>query len=86
MTFLDGDEETKVPTTSVVIDNSIVSGNIPSFVFWMFGILTAVSLFRSLVHIFKHDGGAQSIASIPLDNYPKPGKTTITLPAGVIYK
>ena len=61
-------------TTTDMIDNCAEYSGNPN-VPWMFGILTAVSLCRSLVHIFKHDGGAQSIASIPLDNYPKPGKT-----------
>lgn len=36
---------------------------------WGFGLLTVITIGRSLVHIFKYDGGAQSIATIPLDSY-----------------
>jgi hypothetical protein len=32
--------------------------------------LTLVTIARSLIHIFKEDGGAQTIATIPLDIYP----------------
>ena len=32
--------------------------------------LTLVTIARSLIHIFKEDGGAQPIATIPLDIYP----------------
>lgn len=34
-----------------------------------FGLLTAVSIARSLVHIIAADGGAQSIATIPLSSF-----------------
>ena len=30
-------------------------------VVWVFGILSIISVIRSLIHIFKYDGGAQSI-------------------------
>ena len=33
---------------------------------WVFVLLTAVTLVRSLIHIFSPDGGAQSIATIPI--------------------
>jgi hypothetical protein len=36
---------------------------------WLFFPITAITLGRSLVHIFLSDGGAQSIATIPLDTY-----------------
>ena len=45
----------------------------------MFALLTAISTVRSLVHIWKKDGGAQSIASIPLDKYPANAANTIIL-------
>jgi len=32
--------------------------------------LTLVTIARSFIHIFKEDGGAQTIATIPLDSYP----------------
>jgi hypothetical protein len=34
---------------------------------WVFGLITLITTLRSLVHIFAPDGGAQSIATIPLD-------------------
>ena len=36
---------------------------------WAFYLITAVTLWRSQHHIFAPDGGAQSIATIPLDSY-----------------
>ena len=36
---------------------------------WLFFPITAITLGRSLVPIFLSDGGAQSIATIPLDTY-----------------
>jgi len=40
---------------------------------WVFYVLTAVTLWRSQHHIFASDGGAQSIATIPLDTYTQGG-------------
>jgi len=40
---------------------------------WVFYALTAVTLWRSQHHIFAPDGGAQSIATIPLDTYTQGG-------------
>jgi hypothetical protein len=40
---------------------------------WLFYPLTAVTLWRSQHHIFAPDGGAQSIATIPLDAYTPGG-------------
>lgn len=36
---------------------------------WVFIAATALTLGRSLAHIFLPDGGAQSIATIPLDGF-----------------
>jgi hypothetical protein len=36
---------------------------------WLFGLITTVTLGRSLTHIFLPDGGAQSIATVPLSQY-----------------
>ena len=44
---------------------------------WIFTVLTVISFIRSLIHMLKNDGGAQSIATIPLDNYPKKASETI---------
>jgi hypothetical protein len=48
------------------IDNLYNGHKIPFFFFYL---LTAVTIGRSLVHMFAPDGGAQSIATIPLDSY-----------------
>lgn len=44
---------------------------------WLFVPLTAVTLWRSQHHIFAADGGAQSIATIPLDSYTEAGANTV---------
>lgn len=36
---------------------------------WIFTLITTMTLARSAVHLFGADGGAQSIAHIPLDTY-----------------
>ncbi len=44
---------------------------------WVFYALTAITLWRSQHHIFAADGGAQSIATIPLDSYIQGGAETV---------
>ena len=44
---------------------------------WFFYLFTTVTVWRSQHHIFSSDGGAQSIATIPLDTYPKEAADTI---------
>ncbi len=44
---------------------------------WLFYLLTAITLWRSQHHIFAADGGAQSIATIPLDTYVQGGAATV---------
>ena len=46
---------------------------------WFFYAITAMTLARSGVHIFKDDGGAQSIATIPLDAYTDAGAAAVVL-------
>ncbi len=36
---------------------------------WLFVPITFMNVSRSLTHLFKADGGAQSISTIPLDTY-----------------
>ena len=48
------------------IDNSYQGNKIPLYFLYL---LTSVTIGRSLAHIFLHDGGAQSIATIPLNSY-----------------
>lgn len=45
----------------------------------VFIFLTIVTIVRSLIHICTHDGGAQSIASIPLNTYEPAAAKTIIL-------
>lgn len=44
---------------------------------WLFYPLTAVTLWRSQHHITAPDGGAQSIATIPLDTYTEGGAQSV---------
>jgi len=46
---------------------------------WVFVLLTAVTLVRSLIHMFSPDGGAQSIATIPLDSFTSDGAAAVIL-------
>ncbi len=44
---------------------------------WVFVAMTVLTVGRSLAHIFLADGGAQSIATIPLDEFTSSGATVI---------
>lgn len=57
-----------------VVDNTY-RGNRIGLV--MFGLITAVTLWRSQHHMLAADGGAQSIATIPLDTYPEGAAATV---------
>ena len=48
------------------LDNSYRGNKLPLYLLYL---LTIVTIGRSLAHMFLEDGGAQSIATIPLDNY-----------------
>jgi hypothetical protein len=43
---------------------------------WAFALLTILTIARSLAHILLPDGGAQSIATIPLDEFTANGAAT----------
>jgi hypothetical protein len=47
------------------------------FALWFFVALTAFTLIRSLIHIVAPDGGAQSIATIPLDSFSPNGAAAV---------
>ena len=47
------------------------------FSLWIFYALTALTLWRSQHHLFAPDGGAESIASIPLSTYAQAPTDTI---------
>lgn len=49
------------------ITNTFTGSSIALYAFW---VITVTTIIRSLIHIFAPDGGAQSIATIPLEFYP----------------
>lgn len=56
------------------LDNQFPGHKIALYVFYA---LTALTLWRSQHHLFAHDGGAQNIATIPLDTYPSNAAETV---------
>lgn len=46
---------------------------------YFFYLFTIMTLVRSLIHMFAPDGGAQSIATIPLDTFTDEGANTVIL-------
>jgi hypothetical protein len=46
---------------------------------WVFLVITLVTIGRSLIHIVAPDGGAQSIATIPIDSYGEAAAATVIL-------
>lgn len=59
-----------------IVDNNYRGNKIA---LWFFYLITVVTFVRSCIHIFKYDGGAQSIATIPLDTYTDAGAATVVL-------
>ena len=57
-----------------IIDNNYRGHKIA---LWFFYLITAVTIVRSCIHIFKDDGGAQSIATIPLESYNNGGAEAV---------
>ena len=44
---------------------------------YFFFLITTVTIVRSIIHILAPDGGAQSIATIPLDTFTQNGSNTV---------
>ena len=44
-----------------------------------FYLFTAMTVVRSLIHMFSPDGGAQSIATIPLDSFSTQASSVVIL-------
>ena len=59
-----------------VIDNQYHGMKIAKYAFWL---ILAATIVRSLIHIFAADGGAQTIATIPLDSYPAEAAAAVIL-------
>ena len=47
------------------------------FALWALYPITLMTVGRSLIHVFRSDGGAQSIATIPLDTFVSGGAETV---------
>lgn len=58
------------------INNNYEGRKIALYLFYLFTIMT---VFRSLIHMFAPDGGAQTIATIPLDTFTNEGASTVIL-------
>lgn len=58
------------------INDNYRGRKIALYFFYLFTIMTVV---RSLIHMFAPDGGAQSIATIPLDTFTDEGSSTVIL-------
>ena len=49
----------------------------PKLVYYAFWIITLLSMGRSIAHICLPDGGAESVASIPLRNFPNTAQNVV---------
>ncbi len=58
------------------VDNNFRGKKISQYAFL---IITVVTIVRSLIHVIAPDGGAQSIATIPLDAYSAEAAATVIL-------
>ena len=59
-----------------VIDNKYHGMKIAQYAFLL---ITAATIVRSLIHVFAPDGGAQTIATIPLDSYSTAAAAAVIL-------
>ena len=66
----------KIQILPDVINNHYRGLKISQYAFYL---IMAVTLVRSLIHVFAPDGGAQSIATIPLDTYSAEAASAVIL-------
>lgn len=66
--------ERRVPLLPRTLDNNFGGTRIA---LWAFVAITAVTLVRSVIHLVAPDGGAQSIATVPLDAFTPNGAATV---------
>lgn len=59
-----------------IIDNQYRGNPIAKYAFLL---ITVITIVRSLIHMFAADGGAQSIATIPLDSYTQAGAAVVIM-------
>ncbi|QZE14978.1 hypothetical protein K4L44_03890 [Halosquirtibacter laminarini] len=58
------------------VDNTYKGKKIALYFFFL---ITLITVTRSLIHMFASDGGAQSIATIPIDSYSTQATQTVIL-------
>ena len=73
---METNEKKKTTLLPDFIDNQYHGMKIAQYAFWFF---TAATIVRSLIHVFAPDGGAQTIATIPLDSYPTAAAAAVIL-------
>ena len=73
---MEANNKTRIKLLPDVIDNQYQGLRIARYAFL---ILTVATLVRSLIHVFAPDGGAQSIATIPLASYPGDAAAAVIL-------
>ena len=66
----------KIKLLPDIIDNRYRGRKLSQYAFLL---LTAATVIRSLIHVFAPDGGAQSIATIPLGSYPADAAAAVIL-------
>ena len=66
----------RIKLLPVVIDNQFRGIKLSQYAFLL---ITAATIVRSLIHVFAPDGGAQSIATIPLESYSPQAAATVIL-------
>lgn len=73
---METNERKRINLLPDVIDNQYHGMKIAKYAFW---IIMAASIVRSLIHVLAADGGAQTIATIPLDSYPSAAAAAVIL-------
>lgn len=66
----------RIKLLPVVVDNQFRGIKLSQYAFLL---ITAATIVRSLIHVFAPDGGAQSIATIPLESYSPQAAATVIL-------
>ena len=66
----------KIKLLPTPVDNNFRGVKLSQYAFLL---ITAVTIVRSLIHVFAPDGGAQSIATIPLDTYSEAAAAAVIL-------
>ncbi len=59
-----------------IVDNNYRGQNIAKYFFY---VLTVITVVRSCIHLLSPDGGAESIATIPLTNYSEQASQSVIL-------